>query len=209
MSSRGLKLRLEFQFEGGFLRQTRLHCGPHGFAGAMRACLADDDCACRGSRCCQRRLHESDPGSAVVVGGSSPAATWDDSAFPVDAAAGLVEGGRLHAAARDGDLAAVEARPPASTVCGSCSFVLSRPRLQRLLTESPGRVSVNEKDEHGYAPVRSFPSARRSNSRHSQTRVCPGPRKSHMPGSKCIQIFPRTFVDASVHKPTYMRPVVY
>ena len=102
--------------EKGFLRQ-RLHCGPHVFAGAMRACLADDDCALRGSRCCQRRLHESDRGSAVAVGGSSPASTWDDSALPVDAAAGLVEGGRLHDAARDGDLAAVKARSPASLAC--------------------------------------------------------------------------------------------
>ncbi len=35
------------------------------------------------------------------------------------------------------------------------------------------------------------------------------PRKSHMPASQYIKIFPRTFVDASVHKRTYMRPVVY
>jgi hypothetical protein len=175
----------------------------------MRACLAAKYCARRDSRCCQRRLHEGDRGSAVVVGGSSPASTWGDSAFPVNAAAGLVEGGKLHDAARDGDLAAVKARSPASTVCGSCSFVLSRPRLQRLLAESPGRVSVNEQDDFGYAPVRSFPYAHCSNSRHSQTRVCPGPRKSDILGSKCIQIFPRTFVDASVHKRTHMRPVVY
>ena len=136
----------------------------HAFA--MCAGLAADDCARRGSRCC-RRFHERDRGSAVAVGGSSPASTWRDSAFPVDAATGLVEGGKLHDAARDGDLAAVEARPPASTVCGSCSFVLSRPRLQRLLKETPGRVSVNAKDEHGYAAVRSFPSAHCSNSAHS------------------------------------------
>ncbi len=155
------------------------------------------------------RLHERDRGSAVAVGGSSPASTWGDSAFPVDAAAGLVEGDKLRFAAISGDLAAVEARPPASAVCGSCSFMLSRPRLQMLLTESPGRVSVNKKDELGYAPVRSFPSAHCSNSRHSQRRVCPGPRKSHMQGSKFIQIFSRTFVDASVHKRTHMRPVVY
>ncbi len=48
------------------------------------------------------------------------------SVIPVDAA-GLVEGGELHDAARAGDLAAVEARPPASTVSGSCSSALSRP----------------------------------------------------------------------------------
>ena len=62
-------------------------------------------------------MHEGDRGSAIVVGGSSPASTWDDSALPVDAAAGLVEGGRLHDAARDGDLAAVKARSPASLAC--------------------------------------------------------------------------------------------
>ena len=62
-------------------------------------------------------MHEGDPGSAVAVGGSSPASTWGDSAFPVDAAAGLVEGGKLHDAAVNGDLAAVKARSPASLAC--------------------------------------------------------------------------------------------
>jgi hypothetical protein len=128
----------------------------------MRPCFAADDCARRGSRCCQR-LHESDHGSVVAVGGSSPAATWSESVFPVNAAAGLAEGGQLHDAASDGDLAAVKACRPAITVCGSCSFVLSHPRLQRLLTEPrgwfSGPPSVNEKDAYGYAPVGFFPSA--------------------------------------------------
>ena len=101
--------------------------------------------------------------------GSSPASTLSDSAFPVDAAAGSVEGGKLHDAAMIGDLAAVQARPPASTACASCSFALSRPRPQRLLTPGwfwlltpgwfSGPPSVNEKDDDGYAPVGFFPSA--------------------------------------------------
>ncbi len=143
----------------------------------MRACLATGEYARRGSRSCQRRLHESDRGSAVVVGGLSPASIWGDSVSLVDAAAGLVEGGKLHDAARIGDLAAVEARPPASTVCGSCSFVLSRPRLQRLLKETSGRVSVNE-NPYGYAPVRSFPSAHCSNSAGTHKHACTRARAS-------------------------------
>jgi hypothetical protein len=75
----------------------------------------------------------------------------------------LFEGGDLHDAARNGDLAAVKARPSASTVCGSCSFALS---YRRLLTPGwfSGPPSVNAQDSSGYAPVCFFPSSRCSNS---------------------------------------------
>ncbi len=121
-------------------------------------------------------------------------------------AAGLVEGGELHDAARDGDLAAVEARPPASTVCGSCSFALSRPRLQRLLTPGlgSGPTSVNEKNKYGYSPAGFFPSARCSNSTHSQIRPVLMPTQVPYARGKYIQFFSRTSLDASVHKLTHI-----
>ena len=126
-----------------------------------------------------------------------------DSVFPLIAAAGLAEGGDLHDAARNGDLAAVKARPPASTVCGSCSFALSYRRLQRLLTPGwfSGPPTVNAQDSSGYAPVCFFPSSRCSNSTLSQIRVCrcPRPRKSYVSRIKYILIFSRTAADTSVH----------
>jgi hypothetical protein len=115
---------------------------------------------------------ESGPcgGLAIAVGGSSPAPASGESASPADAAAGLVEGGELRDAANDGDLAAVEARPPAS---------LARPRsephrLQRLLAEPAGRAAVNAGDDDGYAPVFLCP-VLGSNITQSQARPVPMP----------------------------------
>jgi hypothetical protein len=81
--------------------------------------------ACRSGGTTQRRqvlptaAHQRAARAVVrppAVGGSPPAPASGESVSPVGAAAGLVEGGnvKLHGAARIGDLAAVEARPPAS-----------------------------------------------------------------------------------------------
>jgi hypothetical protein len=180
-------------------RQDAQRCGAAAAAVPTCALLAGRAARRCGGRCCLR-LHESGPcgGSAIAVCGSPPAPASGESASPVGAAAGLVEGSKLHDAARIGDLAAVEARPPAS-------LALSRSharRLQRLLAEPAGRAAVNATDVDGYAAVRFPPSAPCRNSTHSRMRACRCPRKFHVPGSK-EYIFARTSIATAGHERTH------
>jgi hypothetical protein len=108
---------------------------------------------------------------------------------------------RLRDAARSGDLAAVQARPPASA---GLRLVLNNPharRLQRLLAEHAGRAAVNAKDAHGYAPVGRFPTHRHfaATARTRECALCRCPRKSQA----CQGV---SFASRSFHAPPWMHP---
>jgi hypothetical protein len=112
--------------------------------------------------------------------------------------ASLVEGGKLHDAARNGDLAAVKARPPASTVCGFGSFAVSSPSAAAAADSRLGLGPIIRHRE-GHEWVRSCVHLPIVAQQHAQCKVCP--RKSHLPASKeYIEIFSDTSVDTSVHK---------